>query len=109
MASDPQALEDAIDFGNLSAQHAPAGSAIFQALDAAEAVRRSGSRDEDEIGTAISRIYDAAADIRNDPDAPLPKTIFSVKPGTIPWGPIALVGGAAVLAFFIFKGPGARS
>lgn len=111
-------LQDAIDLGDLTAQHAPAGHPIFAALERARADLSSvqdeesaigpalvpGTRTYNEINAAIEGIYGAAADVRNVPDVALPHTLFAITPTSIPWVPIAAAGAALVLGWFLFKG-----
>lgn len=110
------ALEDAISFGELAEQHAPAGHAIFAAVDDAKGELddinalvpwwSSGSdstplpRTSDAVNAATQAIYDAAADLKVDPDQPLPPTIFPPAVTAAPWGWIA--GGAAAVAGLVY-------
>lgn len=110
-------LQDAIDLGDLTAQHAPAGHPIFGALERARADLASvqdeesaigaalvpGTRTYTEIDDAIEGIYGAAADVRNVPDVALPRTLFELSPTSIPWIPIAAGGAALVLGWFLFR------
>lgn len=106
-----QQLVDAVEFASIAAQHAPAGHAIFAAIRNAESVR-DVVHDEpyavspDGVQAAIDRIYDAAATIRNDPDSPLPRTLWTLPTSLPPWGYIAAAGATALVAFFVFKGKG---
>lgn len=116
-------LQAAIDLGQLTAQHAPEGHPIFAALDRANADLASvqdeeaaigpalvpGSRTYSEISNAIDGIYDAAADVRNVPDVPLPHTLFTLPQTGIPWVPIGLAGGVLAVGWWLFKRRGARS
>ncbi len=116
-------LQEAIDLGELTAQHAPAGHAIFTALERARADLASvqdeessigpalvpGSRTYTEIDGAIEGIYDAAADVRNVPDVPLPSTLFAFPRTSIPWIPIAAGGAALVLGWYLFRKPASSS
>ena len=110
-------VQAAIDFGRLAAQRAPSGDPIFDSLTAAEAELREikdqipwwSVTGEDPApyfvdqgaAMAIDRIYDDAANIRNDPSAPLAKTTYEA-PSRVPWawigaGVVAAVGASIVL------------
>jgi hypothetical protein len=111
-------LQAAIDLGDLTAQHAPAGHPIYAALDRARSDLESvqdeeaaigpalipGTRTYTEISDAIDGIYQASADVRNDPAAELPRTLFSTPKADIPWLEIAAGGGALLLGWWLFKG-----
>jgi hypothetical protein len=89
-------VQDAIDFGTIAAQQAPAGHAIFAALDAA---REAKAWIEDKIpwfsadggpalptvtakvDEAVAGVYDAAATLRTPADVP---TQFQL-PTALPW------------------------
>lgn len=115
-------LQEAIDLGQLTAQHAPAGHAIFAALERAgqvlEAVQDEeasigpalvpGTRTYSMIDEAIDGIYDAAANVRNVPDAPLPRTLFSLPQVTIPWLEIGAAGAALAVGWYLFQRRGRR-
>lgn len=112
-------LQAAIDLGQLTAQHAPDGHPIFAAVARAEADLASvqdeesaigaalvpGTRTYSEISDAIDGVTAAAADVRNDPDSPLPRTFFNL-PEDVPY--LAIGAGAAVLlvGWFVFKRKG---
>lgn len=118
-----QQLAAAIDFGQLTAQHAPAGHPIFAAIARAEADLAQVQDDESAIGSALvpgtrtySEISDAidgitaaAADVRNDPNAPLPPTLWSLPAYVVPWLSIGAAGAALALAFYLFRRVPVRS
>lgn len=113
-------LQAAIDLGQLTAQHAPAGHPIFAAVERAQADLETvqdeesaigaalvpGTRTYSEISDAIDGITAAAADVRNDPDQPLPLTFFNLPAEDVPY--LAIGAGAAVLlvGWFVFKRKG---
>lgn len=114
----------AIDFGRLAGQRAPSGHPIFDAMtraaaeaDLLEAQIPWYSTTGDEASAsalaraqqAIDDIYDAAATIRTDPDAPLAKTTYE-QPTQIPWGLVAAGVGAtlAVIAYVVHRSRRAR-
>jgi|SRR5882724_5847445 len=115
-------LQAAIELGQLTAQHAPDGHPIFAALARAEADLAQvqdeetiigpalvpGSRTYTEISAAIDGITDAAANVRNDPSMPLPRTLFELPQVEIPWLPIGLAGAALALGWYLFRKPPAR-
>jgi hypothetical protein len=104
-------LQAAIDLGQLTAQHAPDGHPIFAALERAQADLESvqdeeaaigpalvpGTRTYTEIDQAIDGVFQASADVRNDPDLPLPPTLFAVPKVATPWAMLA--AGALALGF----------
>jgi len=107
-------VSDAIDWGELVAQRAPEGSAIFAALDDARETRSWINEQipmflDDgpalpNVTAAVDRVveavYSAGAEVRNDPSSPLSPTVYQ-QAGGVPWGKVA-VGGAAVLAAIVF-------
>ena len=111
-------VSGALDFARLSAQYAPSGHPIYAAISnaehEAEYIRRlipfysSGNEPAPshvvrQADDAVDRIYDAAADIRTDPSAPLPPTIWQqVK--ALPWGWIGAATLVAAGGFAYFKG-----
>lgn len=116
-------LQAAIELGQLTAQHAPAGHPIFAALERANTDLASvqdeetsigpalmpGTRTYSELSEAIDGIFDAAADVRNVPDVALPRTLFSFPQTGIPWVPIGLAGGVLAVGWWLFKRRGARA
>lgn len=115
-------LQAAIDLGDLTAQHAPDGHPIFAALERARADLASvqdeesaigpalvpGTRTYSEVSAAIDGVFQAAADVRNDPTAALPHTLFSFPLEAVPWLPIAGAGAALALGWYLFRKRGAR-
>jgi hypothetical protein len=113
-------LRAAIEFGELAVQHAPGGHPLYAAIavaqETADWVQENlailpligdGSRTKTQIDQAIEGINAAAATLRNDPDQPLPVTIWpEVK--TLPWPWIAGGVGALVLVAILFQRQGAR-
>lgn len=116
-------VERAIELGRLTAQLAPAGHRLHSAIAEAEAVRDEiraaipllymqtpvvypGSRVWGQMQAAIEGIEEAAADVRTDPDRPLPATTW--KAGSIPWGWIG-AGAAVLAAAAIIAGGGRRA
>ena len=109
-------LQDAIDLGQLTAQHAPDGDPIFAALERAQADLSSiqddeavilpalvpGTRTYQEISDAIDGITAAAANVRNAPDQPLQPTTFPVAVQSIPWVPLGLGLAALGLGWYLF-------
>ncbi len=110
-------VDEAIGFGELVAQRAPEGHRIFEALDDARDTRRWIS---DQIpmfsdgGPAlptvsatvryvVDRVHAAAADVRNDPEAPLSPTAYAPPASSPPWTLIAFGGLAVVGAAIFFK------
>lgn len=112
-----QQLADAVDFGQIAAQHAPAGDPIFAAIDDAQETREFVAEYSDTIGTvltpgsrtyarideAIDAIYSAAAELRNDPAAPLPRTLWTLPVPAAPWQWIGVAGGVLFVGFMLFK------
>lgn len=110
-------IQSAIDQGKLTAQYAPAGDPIFAAIANAESVRDEikvmipwfsdgttgptigpdTGRTWQELQDAINGITTAAANVKVNPDAPLPTTNWmAILGGTsLPWPYVA--GGAAAL------------
>lgn len=113
-----QQLSSAIDFGQIAEQHAPAGDPIFAAVGNAETVLSfvndnassiapalvPGTSTYGQISDAIDGVYAAAANLTNDPSGALPSTIWALPAAASPWLPVAIVGGLAVVAFFLFRG-----
>jgi hypothetical protein len=111
-------LQAAIDLGQLTAQHAPAGHPIFAAIDRAQQdlaqvqedeavigpVLVPGTRTYSEISDAIDGITAAAADVRNDPTSPLPPTLWSLPAAVVPWLPIGAAGALLALGWWLFRG-----
>jgi hypothetical protein len=108
-------VESAIDFGTIASQNAPPGHPIFAAVASAKLEQAAildripwysttgGEATPDVVVSAkaaVDAIYDAAADIRTDPDAMLPRTVQQA-PGSLPWGPIA-VGVATAIAAIVY-------
>lgn len=110
-------LQAAIELGELTAQHAPAGHPIFDAIGNAQEVLAFLQDEEDLVGPAlvpgtrtyaqvqgaIDGVYAAAGEVRNEPDKPLLPTFFSLPKISIPWFEIAAGGGALALGFFLFQ------
>jgi hypothetical protein len=106
-------VQDAIDFGTLAAQQAPAGHSIFAALEAAREAKgwiddkipwfASDSPPLPEVSAKVTEvvagIYDAAANLRIPGDVP---TKYDT-PTSLPWPWIG--GGLAALAgtFLLFR------
>jgi hypothetical protein len=107
-------VQDAIDFGSIAAQQAPAGHPIYDALDNARDALSwiNGQipmfsddgpalpRVTDTVNQAVSGIYDAAATLRTSSDVP---TTFSA-PSSVPlWAwigaGVATIGGA----YYLFR------
>jgi hypothetical protein len=113
----------AIDLGQLTAEHAPAGHPVFAAIARAEAdlaqVQEDdsiigpalvpGTRTYAEISGAIDGITAAAADVRNDPNSPLPPTLWSLPAAAIPWLPIGFIGAGLAVAWWLFRSMPQRS
>lgn len=110
-------LQDAIELGQITAQHAPAGHPIFAALsDARDALAFVQSDDSvgfgwdpaffpgSRISDAIDGVYAAASSVRNAPGAPLPKTLWTLPGLEAPWVPIAAAGGVLALGYYLFRG-----
>jgi hypothetical protein len=122
VADAEQQLAAAIDLGQLTAQHAPAGHPIFAAISRAEedlaqvqdeesAIGPAlvpGSRTYTEISDAIDGITAAAADVRNDPNAPLPPTLWSLPAAVVPWLPLGAGVAALALGWYLFRSSPAR-
>lgn len=106
---------DAIDFAELAAQNAQPGDPIFGAIANAKQVKASiedripfwslggdpaPAAVVDQASATESAIFDAAAQIRSDPDTP---TVYAAPKAAIPWGLLAVgavgLGGAAWLTF----------
>jgi hypothetical protein len=107
--------QDAIDWGELVAQRAPAGAAIFAALDDARETRDWVNEQipmflDDgpalpNVSAAVDRVceavYTAGAAVRNDPSLPLSPTIYQ-QGGRMPWATIAVAGAAVLGAIALF-------
>lgn len=113
-------IDDAITYGKLVSQDAPADHAIFAAIANAQDVRDqlqdmipwfsaggptispATSRTWAAMQGAIDGIYSAAATVTTNPDQPLPATDWASVLGTsgVPWQLIA--GGAALVAVAAF-------
>jgi hypothetical protein len=110
-------LEGEIAFGEIAAQHAPGGHPLFAALDNARELQGyiqdnaavippSGLPDTSrlalQVAQAIEAIDAAAATLRNDPDQPLPKTIWPQLPD-LPWPWITAGLAGVVLVAVLFQ------
>lgn len=110
-------LQAAIDLGDLTAQHAPEGHPIFAALERARADLEQlqddegmvgpalvpGTRTWNELSAAIDGVFDASADVRNDPTQPLPRTLFSLPTSATPWLELGFAGAALLAGWWAFK------
>lgn len=104
-------LDKAIDLGRITAQSAGTADPIVAAISNAEAVKAYAkglipfwSIDADAPASLVSmvedaegRIFDAAANVRTNPDAPLPSTVWE-KVKLLPWPWIAAGVGALFVA-----------
>lgn len=113
-------LQAAIELGTLTSQQAPAGHPIFAAIQRAQDDLASiqdeessivpalvpGTRTYQEISDAIDGITDAAAGVTNNPDLPLPRTLFQLPQLPIPWWSIAAGVGALALGWYLFQRKG---
>jgi hypothetical protein len=107
-------VQAAIDVGDLYTQQAPGGHPIFAALDKAREVlawlQESGPLMASGVGSnvqqyaqgAIDGVYAALALIRNDPNAPLPRTLFP-QVSALPWKWIAAGAGGILLVAILFQ------
>jgi hypothetical protein len=110
----------AIEFGEIAAQHAPGGHPLFTAIENAREtvawlednagiipVIADGTNVHAKVDQAIEEINAAAATLRNDPDQPLPATIWP-QVQTLPWPWIAAGVGGLVAAAILFQRRGGR-
>jgi hypothetical protein len=108
-------LEAAIEFGELAVQHQPGGHPLYAAIaDAREVLAwvtenasilpdmAEGTRVRVHIDQAIEAINASAATTRNDPDKPLPVTIWP-QIQQLPWPWIAAGVGGLVLVAILFQ------
>lgn len=110
-------VQAAIEFAEIAAQQAPAGDAIFTALDAARATKAAidgqipwystgdtpASADiVQRANGAVDAIYEAGANLRTPADVP---TQFAL-PSSIPWGWLAAGGAALGGAYLLFRSGG---
>ncbi len=108
-------VQSAIDFGELVSQKAPAGAPIFDAVTRARgelnyvesqipwwSITGGDATPEIVDGTqrAVDDVYDAAAQVRTDPDQPLAKTTYA-KPTALPWGWIG-AGAVVVISLAVY-------
>ncbi len=113
-------LEVAIEAAEIASQHAPAGHPIFDAIDTGKStlawVQDAGrlwppdaalTRTQATVQQVTDSIYAAMATIRNDPDQPLPSTIWP-QVQALPWPYIAAGAGALLLVAMLFQKKGAR-
>jgi hypothetical protein len=107
-------VQDAIDFGSIAAQQAPAGHAIFAALEDAKEAKDwiDGQipwfQDDGpalptvsaKVNDIVSEVYDAAATLRTPSDVP---TTYQAPAPAPPWPWIA--AGLAALAgtYYLFR------
>lgn len=110
-------LQQAIELGELTAQHAPAGHPIFGALERAGLALEylqdednahgptlaAGSEPYNIVDGAIDGIYAAAAEVRNAPDLPLPRTLFALPATSIPWAAIGAGAAALGVGWYLFR------
>lgn len=116
-------VADAIEFGALAAQQAPAGHAIFAALDGAREAAAwidgqipfwsSGDSPalpnvSARVSDVVAAVYDAAAGLRNDPAAALAPAVFAPPTVAVPWPALAGFGLAAIGAVYLWRRKGRR-
>jgi hypothetical protein len=112
-------VQAAIEVGEITAQHAPGGHPLFDALaDGREVLawlNDSAAFLEGGVTPgvlayaqdAVNRIYDAAATVRTDPDLPPPATIWP-EAKALPWPWIAAGAGGLLLVAILFQKRGGR-
>ena len=64
-----------------------------------------GTRTWTLIDNALEGVYQAAANVRNDPAAPLSPTVYTTAASPLPWGWIA-AGGALLVLLYQFQKKG---
>jgi len=104
----------AIEFGEITEQHAPGGHPIFGAVADARELEGwlidnaglmgsgVGSNVQRQVQETIGAIYDAAAGVRNDPELPPPATIWPEIKG-LPWPWLAAGAGGLLLVAILFQ------
>lgn len=106
----------AIELGEITQQHAPGGHPIFQAVADARELEGwlidnaglmgsgPGANVQRKVQETVSAIYDAAAGVRNDPEAPPPATIWPrLSTPSLSWPWVGAAAGGLLLVAILFQ------